>query len=135
MDTLSTYVLVIDDEEPVREAVEDILDLIDIPVLSAATATEGIRLFRQSASEIGLVVLDLHMPQIGGQEAYNQLKKIAPDIKVIFSSGYEKAEVARLLKLDGAELQSVMFLHKPYAIDSLLDLVQHALKPACPALE
>ena len=131
MSTLSRYALVIDDEEPVREAVIDILTLIGLHTFSASNGTDGIRLFRQFFSEIALVVLDLHMPHMSGRETFRQLRQIDPDVRVIFSSGYEEAEIAHILELDGSELQSVLFLQKPYVIDTLLDLAQQIIKPSC----
>ena len=64
-----SLVLLIDDEEPVRTAVRDMLDLEDIRVLSAANGQAGITLFQERQDDIDLVLLDLSMPGISGEEA------------------------------------------------------------------
>ncbi len=111
------YVLVIDDEEPVRMAVTDMLELAEIRVLSAADGQSGITLFEARKEEIDLVLLDLSMPGLGGEETLNELQKIDPGIKVVLSSGYNKAEVAR--RFEGKGL--VGFIAKPYTLSTLIE--------------
>jgi PAS domain S-box-containing protein len=88
-------ILVIDDERPVREALADILELEGWTALTAANGREGVALFRRHQAEIALVLLDLLMPVMGGDETLAALRAIDPQVKVILSSGYDEAEAAR----------------------------------------
>jgi two-component system cell cycle sensor histidine kinase/response regulator CckA len=115
------YVLVIDDEQPVREALSDILEMDGVPVLSAADGREGVAMFAQHHDEVGLVILDLVMPVMGGAETLRQLRQVAPSAKILLSSGYDECEMAqRLVEQPSA------FLQKPYDLDAVLAKV-HAL--------
>lgn len=117
---LATHVLVIDDQETVCEAVEDILSLEDIPVVMAFSGQAGIDLYRERQDEIGLVLLDLSMPGIDGYDTYQGLTQINPAVKVIFSSGYDENEVMQ--RFDSAGL--VGFLKKPYNLSKLIQTVK-----------
>lgn len=102
--------LVIDDEEPVRVAVADILEMHGWTIVAAANGEDGLALFRERQAEIGLVLLDLTMPGLSGEETFQQLRRIDPNIRVILSSGYNQAEVAR--RFNGQD--HVGFIQKPY---------------------
>ena len=116
-------VLVIDDEAPVREAVADILEIEGVPVIGAATGAAGIELYRDRAAEIGLVLLDLSMPGMTGDETLRRLREIDPGIPVILSSGYSEAEATR--RFTGLGL--VGFIQKPYDAASLVEVVREHL--------
>ncbi|MCA9920117.1 MAG: PAS domain S-box protein [Anaerolineales bacterium] len=118
-------VLVIDDETPVREAMKDILELEQVPTLLAANGAAGIELFTTHKAQIGLVILDLTMPGMSGMEVFAALRDLEPDAKIILSSGYTEAEV--LERLAGA--QPTGFLHKPYPLEKVLQIVQKHLSP------
>ncbi len=113
-------VLVIDDEIAVREAVADILDLEDLPVLAAPDGEAGVALYAQRKAEIALVILDLSMPGLSGQETLRRLKEINPDVKVLLSSGYTKEEVTGLF----VDLGVTSFLQKPYNALRLIETVR-----------
>lgn len=117
------YILVIDDEEAVREAVTDILDLEDLPVLTANGGEEGVALYAQHCDEVALVILDLSMPGLSGQQTLLRLKEINPDVQVLLSSGYSRQEVNGLF----ANLGVAGFLQKPYNALRLLEIVKSHL--------
>ncbi len=117
------YILVIDDEEAVREAVTDILDLEDLPVLAANSGEEGVALYAQHHDEVGLVILDLSMPGLSGQQTLLRLKEINPDVQVLLSSGYSRQEVNGFF----ADLGVTGFLQKPYNALRLLEIVKSHL--------
>ena len=116
-------VLIIDDEELIREAVIDILDLIGVKTYSAASGEEGLTLLKTHGQEISVVILDMQMPYMSGEETYKRLRTVDPDVKVIFSSGYSEDASSRFLN-DPAHTNSTFFLQKPYPIDVLIELVQ-----------
>lgn len=115
-------VLVIDDEAPIREVVADILTAEGITVLTATGGEEGIALYQQQPN-IGLVVLDMKMPGMSGEETFRRLRAIDPAIQVILSSGYTETEIHH----DFHRADIVAFLQKPYDIDQLLKYVHDAL--------
>ena len=116
--------LVIDDEEIVREAVEDILDSVGIEVLSAGSGTEGIAVFQEHQDKIGGILLDMKMPGLSGAETLRQLRAIDPQITVILSSGYSEEETRRSI----ADQMPTGFLPKPYNFDTLVSKVEEILK-------
>ena len=122
-DTSHGLILVIDDEAPVREAVADIFELEGLQVVSAATGAAGIELYRDRAAEIDLVLLDLSMPGMAGDETLRRLREIAPDIRVILSSGYSEKEATQ--RFTGLGL--VGFIQKPYDAASLIAGVRRHL--------
>ncbi len=117
------YILVIDDEEAVREAVTDILDLEDLPVLTAKSGEEGVALYAQYRDEVALVILDLSMPGLSGQQTLLRLQEINPTVQVLLSSGYSRQEVNGL----SPNLGVAGFLQKPYNALRLIEIVKSHL--------
>ncbi len=116
-------ILVIDDEEPVRTAVTDILELAGLSVLTAANGAEGVAAYRALHTTIGLVLLDLSMPGLSGDEVFQRLREIDPDVRVILSSGYDEQEVARRFGGQGY----TAFIQKPYDDVTLLNVIKRHL--------
>ncbi|GJM40901.1 MAG: hypothetical protein DHS20C20_11830 [Ardenticatenaceae bacterium] len=121
--TQQNTVLIIDDEQQVREAIGDILDLEQIPTLAAANGEEGIDQFTAHQAEIGLVILDLSMPGMSGIEVFELLRQIDANAKIILSSGYTEAEI--LEKMAGT--RPTGFLQKPYRLDTVLQVAKQYL--------
>ncbi len=116
-------VLVIDDEEFVREAAKNILDLHGLNVMTASNGGAGIAMFREHQNEIDVVLLDLSMPGISGEETFRQLKEIRPTVQVILTSGYSESEATA--KLTGQDLAG--FIQKPYRAEDLTAVVHKHL--------
>jgi len=116
-------IMVIDDEEPVREAVKDILELVEINVLQAEDGQTGIDMYQQHGAKIELILLDLSMPGMSGEEAFHLLRQINPDIRILLSSGFNETEVTA--RLAGQNITG--FIQKPYTLDTLIDKVQQYL--------
>ena len=123
-DASEGVVLVIDDEEPVREAVMDILDIEGIPVLTAENGARGLTLYEQHEEEIELVLLDLSMPGMSGQQTLRELQQIDPNVRVLLTSGYSEEEVWHRFD-DG---RAAGFLQKPYSINTFLEAIDHYLE-------
>ncbi|MCC6443259.1 MAG: response regulator [Armatimonadetes bacterium] len=111
----SVTILVVDDEPIVLEFIEEALRRLDYRILSAARAPEAVELFRARHREIDLVILDMAMPQMSGPKCYAALSSISPDVKVIFSTGHDEADLPDEL----TALPNIGFLHKPYRIETL----------------
>jgi CheY-like chemotaxis protein len=119
----SPVVLVVDDEEAIREAVRDILELVEIQSILAANGREAIDLFIEHRQRIKAILLDLRMPVMSGTETYEKLRELDGDIRIILSSGYDEKVSTLNFDADSA----LKFLRKPYALDALLACVQDAL--------
>jgi len=84
------WALLIDDEDVVREIGADMLHSLGIQCLVAPDGEEGIRMFRENQDQISLVILDIEMPGMSGDQVYDELQRIRPGIKVLFASGYSR---------------------------------------------
>lgn len=116
-------VLVIDDEEAIRETVTDILSEQGIAVTGAANGYDGVNLFQNCHEDIDVVLLDMKMPGIDGKETFCQLQAIQPDLKVIFVSGCDQSELGRDFQFS----ERIKYLPKPYSARSLTERVQEML--------
>jgi CheY-like chemotaxis protein len=92
-------------------------------VLLAKNGREAVEMYKREKSDIAVVLMDLVMPEMGGKEAYLQLKKINPDVKVVFTSGYGPQDRPDLL-----ENPNLLFLQKPFHTEVLYQTIQTALK-------
>jgi signal transduction histidine kinase/CheY-like chemotaxis protein len=107
----SGLVLVIDDEPAVRTAAEAALHRYGYRSILAENGPAGIAAFRQAPDDFAVVLLDLTMPVIGGEETFRILRRYRPDIPVIASSGYSESEASS--RFPPGELNG--FLQKPYS--------------------
>ena len=117
--------LVIDDEQVVRALAHTVLSGKGMRVWTADNGKAGVELFREHNQELSVVVLDLTMPVMGGEEALALLKQINPNIPVILSSGYDESEAER--RFSG--LKPARFLQKPYTSERLVQVVAATLNP------
>lgn len=117
-------ILVIDDEDLVRRTVKSCLQRCGYTVTLAPDGASGIQHFRRNATGFDLVILDLMMPGMSGEETLRHLRTTRPDIPVILSSGYNQVEATR--KFVGKGLAA--FLQKPFTIHELVTAVRVALE-------
>ncbi len=121
---MARAILVVDDEAPVREGISDILTTEGIKVFLAADGRDCVEKFKRYQSEINLVLLDMKMPVMNGEEIFYALRAIDPSVRIVLSSGYNEPETTnRLLRLG-----STQFLAKPYSPQVLLNIVQNAIE-------
>jgi PAS domain S-box-containing protein len=116
-------VLVVDDEDLVRKLATATLTHFGYRVLQATNGREAVQLFREQASEISLVLLDMMMPVMGGEEALEEIRKIRPGVPVIGSSGYSESTAKE--RFGGHGLAA--FLQKPYSARVLADRVKQVM--------
>lgn len=119
----SGTVLLIDDEDYVRQTAKDQLEYFGINVLLAAHAKEALMIFKEKFNIIDLIILDLVLPEIDGIECYRELRRINPDVKVIVVSGYNVDDIKN--HFNGKGVQG--FLQKPYSLKDLEKLLKEAL--------
>jgi PAS domain S-box-containing protein len=103
-------VLLVDDEAPMVELGKELLEDEGFDVLTAKDGLEALEIYRRRWQEIGLVVLDLVMPGMDGGQAYLEMKKVNPDIKAFFCTGYSSDRVITSL-LEEEHLEA---LQKPF---------------------
>jgi CheY-like chemotaxis protein len=116
-------VLLVDDEEFVRELGERILKKSGYTVLSAANGEEALALYSHKKKQISLVILDLIMPSMGGKDCLQEILKIDPEAKVLIASGYAADETT----LECMKLGATGFVAKPYRFKELLKQVRRTL--------
>ena len=121
--TGSGVILVVDDEELVRRTAATTLAHLGYTILEAANGQEAIDVFQRNSGRIALVILDLSMPVMNGEESLKRLKSIKPGVPVLLSSGFSETEAARRFQSTGP----ATFLQKPYTAQHLAELVQAAL--------
>jgi PAS domain S-box-containing protein len=117
-------VLVVDDEESVREVINSVLEGAGFDTLVAGDGGTAVQLFRDNGAEIGLVLLDLSMPGLSGERTFEELRRLDPTVRVLLSSGYSEAEATR--RFVGRGLAG--FIQKPYRPEQLVDAVRRALR-------
>ena len=108
-------VLLVDDEEVVLEVGQELLEATGYTVLTAKDGKEAIKVYRKNRDNIDIVVLDMVMPNMGGGEAYDRMKEMNPNVKVLLSSGYSiDGEASEILErgCDG-------FIQKPFTMKQL----------------
>ena len=116
-------VLLIEDEPIILKTVSTVIKRLGFTVLTAQDGVEAVELFGQHPDEIRLVVSDLTMPRMNGWETVTALRKIAPGIRIILSSGYSEAQA---LEGHHPELPQA-FLSKPYEFKALSDALSQVL--------
>jgi len=115
--------LVVDDEEQIREVVGEMLKVCGFTIMTAGNGMEGVEVFQQHYHQIALVLLDITMPKMDGVSCFQQLRKIAPGVKVILVSGYSKKDIMARFgkqKVEG-------FLQKPFSLVELDNMVKEVL--------
>lgn len=116
-------VLIIDDEAPVRRVASDMLHVLGMETLAAASGQEGLEIYEQQSAHITLVILDMKMPGMDGEETFRHLRNINPNIKVILATGYSEADDLTTF----VEQNTVEFLRKPFALSTLAEKIQTVL--------
>jgi len=113
---VSGLILVVDDEETIRNLAVMVLERGGYKTLTACDGHDAIAKLKQHHEDVACVLLDMTMPRMSGEEAYTELVRIKPGLRVILSSGYNEQTATQ--KLAGKGLAG--FIQKPYAPKALL---------------
>jgi CheY-like chemotaxis protein len=124
----SGTVLLIDDEEMVRNMARTTLQRYGYSVLEAENGRAALDRFVARLNEIDLVVLDLTMPVMSGEDTLAALRRIRRDMPVVLSSGFSETEA--VLRFEGHDLAG--FLQKPYTVTQLVETVRSVISVAQP---
>ena len=128
MDSSAGTILVVDDEEIVRSVARGMLELLGYHVLTASDGREALEIYRQRQHEIVLIVLDLAMPLMSGDETFEAIRALRPDAKVVLSSGYDEQEATQ--RFAGKGLAG--FIQKPYEVAAFSRIIHDALESGAP---
>lgn len=112
----SGAILVVEDEEVIRELSATLLEDMGYKTLCAEDGLEGLKMFQAHSEEISAVILDLNMPNMNGKEAFEEIRKIKPETPIILASGYSEEEVIRKFT---EKSHKTGFLQKPFMVDKL----------------
>jgi two-component system cell cycle sensor histidine kinase/response regulator CckA len=117
-------ILLVDDEQAVLKVAAEILHKLHFGVLAAENGREALQLFQEHRRDIVLVILDIVMPGMGGSEVFQQLRGMAPDVKVLLCSGYSiQGEADRLIGIGASG-----FIQKPFSLRSLDQSINDVLQ-------
>ncbi len=116
-------ILLIDDEDLVLEAGVKMLERLGYSVIRASSGMEAVEIYKDKKDVIDLVILDMVMPELGGGETFDKMKKVNPKIKVLLSSGYSKDGKATEILNRGC----MGFIQKPFSLQKLSEKVNDVL--------
>jgi CheY-like chemotaxis protein len=117
-------ILVVDDEESIREITRATLETFGYKVLTASDGSEAVALYADRRNEIAVVLTDMMMPFMDGPAAIRALQKMNPEVKIIAASGLTAGHKPGEGSLAGVK----MFLSKPYTAEKLLKALAEMLK-------
>jgi CheY-like chemotaxis protein len=118
-------VLVVDDDPNVRAVTSRMVEASGFEVLQAVDGRHAVEVFREKKESISAVVLDLTMPNLNGDEAFEQMQEIQPDVKVLLVSGFSESSKSSRLINKGLSA----FLQKPFKPEELKQQLRSMLAP------
>ncbi|MBI5568695.1 MAG: PAS domain S-box protein [Desulfomonile tiedjei] len=119
----SETILVVEDEDHIRDLGKRYLDRAGYTVLEARNGREALELYRRETKRISLIILDLIMPEMGGKQCMEQLVKINPEAKVLIASGYSSGGSEK----EVVQLGAKGYVGKPFDMRQLLQAVRDVL--------
>jgi two-component system cell cycle sensor histidine kinase/response regulator CckA len=119
-------ILLVDDEESLLALGARMLEHLGFTVLTAADGLQAVERYREKGEAIDLVLMDLTMPHMDGAEAFGELRRLNPDVRVVLASGYSHEDVAS--RFAGKSLSGV--LQKPYTLAKLREALARLMPGA-----
>jgi PAS domain S-box-containing protein len=116
-------VIVAEDDSQVRELIKEVLEGFGYKVMEAADGEDALKVFNENKDRIQLLILDVVMPKKNGKEVYDEIRKVRPDIKAIFTSGYN----VDIIHQKGILEEGSDFISKPISPEELLRKVREIL--------
>ena len=113
-------ILVVEDEANMLRLLERVLSKRGYQVLTAADGEEAIEVHRSHKDAIDIILLDLGLPKISGQDVLVKLKTENPDVKIVIATGYLEPDLSSEIERAGVK----HFVHKPYVLDDVVKIVQ-----------
>ena len=121
-------VLLVDDEETIRNLGGEMLMLLGFKALTAVDGIDALQVYQEKRENIDCVMLDLTMPRMDGEQAFRKLREISPELPVIMCSGYSEQDMAERFHRQGVN----GFLQKPYKLSDLENVLRNLNPPQRP---
>ena len=119
----SGTVLLVEDEEAIQMLGTLMLGQLGFDVVTASDGVEALEIYRREGERFSLVLLDLTMPRMGGEETFHALKEINPAVKVVITSGFSAQEMAEQFEGQGL----LGFIEKPFTLEILRHVIARGL--------
>jgi CheY-like chemotaxis protein len=116
-------ILIIEDEPMLRNLLGEFLVHAGYTIMEAGDGEEGIATYREHAATIDLVLSDIGLPKLGGEQTFTAIRNLNPHAKVVFCTGFLEEGAKTILQNAGA----LAVLHKPYRVSEVLSIVRDAL--------
>ena len=116
--------LFVEDNPDVRDFTVEALKMLGYRVFDATNGRDALNVIKKDKHPIDLLITDVVMPEMGGRELAEHVRKTHPDTRILFTSGYTEHQIVHSGTLD----QGIFFLHKPYSIESLSEKIREVLK-------
>ena len=116
-------ILVVDDEEPIRDFAKDVLEGNGYRVILAEDGVQAVSICEEYDGAISLVVLDMVMPKMGGHETFLRMRASDPEIRALLSTGYSQNSEAQAILDSGVK----GFIQKPYQSNAFLSKVRSVI--------
>ena len=113
-------ILVVDDDQGVRDLIENMLVAKGYSVRCAKDGIEAIALYKENMATTGLVILDILMPRMGGRQTFAVMKELNPNVRILFISGYCHDS----LSLEMADKSVFGYIRKPFSLSELISSVE-----------
>ncbi|MFC1552910.1 response regulator, partial [Candidatus Latescibacterota bacterium] len=115
-------ILIIDDDRDVLEVIVTMLETADINVRTFSSGRKAVEYFKANTDSVDIVLLDITMPNMSGEEVFRALREIHPDIPVILTSGYGQYDIKQHFAelSEFSEISATDFIRKPYQIKTLI---------------
>lgn len=120
----SGTILVVDDEDVVREVLAEMLKKLGYRVILAADGREAVKIFEESYKDIDLVIIDLNMPVMNGYDTFRELKRVDPGVRSLLATGFSMDGSSKRLLDEGV----LGFLHKPFTIEKISAAIKEILE-------
>jgi CheY-like chemotaxis protein len=121
----SGEVLLADDDAPIRKVLSRALARFGLTVAEVSDGVEALELVQAAPGRFQLVILDLTMPRLSGDEALLRIREVAPDLPALILSGFLEEEIRERI----GNAARVSLLHKPFSMRSLADVLWDVLGP------
>jgi PAS domain S-box-containing protein len=119
----SETILLVDDDDRVREMAQEMIEMGGYTVLTAHTGEEALEIYATHRDDISLVILDLIMPGMGGKKCLEELLRIDPNVRVLVASGYSSNALTRDETGSGAK----GLVKKPYDAKDILGAIRRVI--------
>lgn len=124
--TATGAVMLVDDEQSVRQITSKMLEMLGYKVMAACDGQEALELLRADPASIRCIILDLNMPRMSGEDTYREIRKLDRSIPVLISSGYAEQDILERF----SDKQNLGVIQKPYQMALLKSKIAAAFKQA-----